>query len=314
MGYKRAGYHVLGCVEIDPAINAIYRRNLRPENNYLMDLRDFNRLPDADIPPELFALDVLDGSPPCSTFSLAGKREKAWGVEKRFKEGQAKQTLDDLFFVFLETVERLRPRAVVAENVTGLVKGNAKGYVNAILARFREIGYAVQLFVLNAAFMEVPQRRERVFFVANRCGFPPLRLDFRYPPVTFGEVKTPQGEPVPLSEDPNALCRLLAKARDGDTKLSDVCERERGRNVRFNWCLVRDGDVSPTLTASIPHIRMPERTTFSAGDFRACATFPEDYDFGDRAAKTAQYLCGMSVPPSMAAHVADEIRTQWLTP
>lgn len=91
MGYKRAGFEVLGCVEIDPAINEMYRKNLNPKYNFLMDLREFNKL--EDIPEELIGVDILDGSPPCTTFSSAGKREETWGKEKVFREGQAKQTL-----------------------------------------------------------------------------------------------------------------------------------------------------------------------------------------------------------------------------
>lgn len=52
MGYKRAGFQVVGNVELDPAINAMYVRNHHPAHNYCMDLRDFNRL--EDLPEELY--------------------------------------------------------------------------------------------------------------------------------------------------------------------------------------------------------------------------------------------------------------------
>jgi DNA (cytosine-5)-methyltransferase 1 len=51
---------------------------------------------------ELFDIDILDGSPPCSSFSMSGSREKAWGKNKKFREGQANQVLDDLFFHFIQ--------------------------------------------------------------------------------------------------------------------------------------------------------------------------------------------------------------------
>ena len=54
-----------------------------------------------EYPKELYNLDILDGSPPCSSFSTAGIREKGWGKLKKFREGQAKQILDDLFFEFV---------------------------------------------------------------------------------------------------------------------------------------------------------------------------------------------------------------------
>ena len=75
MGYKLAGCRVLGGVEIDPAMMAVYRANHHPEHSYLMGVGDFVKIPDADLPAELFDLDILDGSPPCSTFSTSGLRE-----------------------------------------------------------------------------------------------------------------------------------------------------------------------------------------------------------------------------------------------
>ena len=93
MGYKLAGYTVVGNCEIDADMIKIYRKNNHPEHSFLMDIRDFVKLPDEEIPEELWHLDILDGSPPCSVFSMAGSREDGWNVEKTFREGQAKQRL-----------------------------------------------------------------------------------------------------------------------------------------------------------------------------------------------------------------------------
>ena len=147
LGYKRAGFEVIGNVEIDPKINDLYITNNHPKYNYCEDLREFNKR--EDLPEELYNIDILDGSPPCTSFSTAGIREKGWGKRKRFREGQTTQTLDDLFFVFLDTVEKLRPKIVVAENVVGIIKGKAKGYVNEIIKRFHSLGYEVQIFSIQ---------------------------------------------------------------------------------------------------------------------------------------------------------------------
>jgi DNA (cytosine-5)-methyltransferase 1 len=98
MGYKLAGFEHLGGVEIDPPIAAVYKTNHHPKYLFNEDIRYFNKR--TDLPDELYQLDILDGSPPCSTFSMAGAREKGWGKEKTFREGQIKQTLDDLVFVY----------------------------------------------------------------------------------------------------------------------------------------------------------------------------------------------------------------------
>lgn len=304
MGYKRAGFEVIGNCEIDPRMNNLYVKNNHPKYNYCMDLRDFNRLD--DLPEELFHLDILDGSPPCSTFSTAGLREKVWNKEKVFREGQRAQILDDLFFVFLETVEKLQPKIVVAENVTGLLKGNAKGYVNEILRRFKELGYDVQLFKLNAATMNVPQRRERVFFIANNQGFKKLHLNFNEKPITFKEVRSEKGR---LIDKNLKTYEKLKHMRPTDTSLSDITFRINGKLSDFNTKIWRDNEVASTMPASGNIVRAYDKSWVSDEDYRHVQTFPEDYDFSPEQAK---YVCGMSVPPNMMAHIATQIYEQWL--
>lgn len=302
MGYKRAGFKVLGNCEIDPRMNEIYLKNLHPRFNFLMDLREFNKLD--NLPEELYHLDILDGSPPCSTFSTAGAREKGWGVEKTFREGQKKQRLDDLFFVFLDTVEKLRPKVVVAENVTGLLKGNAKGYVNEIIKRFHELGYNVQIFNLNSAYMDCPQKRERVFFIANNQKFPRLKLEFNNKLITFGEIRSEHGKKI----TGNDTIFLLSKMITTDHDLRDINLRVRGKNSRFNEKILHDKEVPFTLCSGGNYIRAFDKTYLSDEDYRRIQTFPYDYDFGKQ---NLQYICGMSVPPNMMANIATEIYKQW---
>ena len=306
MGYKRAGFKVLGNCEIDPRMNKVYVKNLHPQYNFFMDLREFNKL--ENLPEELYHIDILDGSPPCSTFSTAGSREKAWGKEKVFREGQKKQTLDDLFFVFLDTVEKLKPKIVVAENVTGLITGNAKGYVNEIIKRFRSLGYEVQLFRLNAALMNVPQKRERIFFIANNQHYPKLKLNFNEKLITFGEVRAKHGVPIDPQTAPKTF-EYLKYLKPTDKSIKDIKKRIYKKEGNFNDIIYRDCDVARTLTASGQAIRAFDKCWLSDDDCRNMSTFPQDYDFGNESAK---YICGMSVPPNMMANIASELYKQWL--
>ena len=100
MGYKLAGFDVIWCNEIDPRMNRIYVINHRPKYNYLEGIQTFKLK--KNLPQELYNLDILDGSPPCSSFSSQGKRELDWGKEKKFREGQTVQVLDTLFFDFID--------------------------------------------------------------------------------------------------------------------------------------------------------------------------------------------------------------------
>lgn len=303
MGYKRAGFKVIGNVEIDPKINAMYVKNHHPKYNFEMDLREFNKRD--DLPEDLYHLDILDGSPPCTTFSHAGKREKSWGVEKKFREGQKEQRLDDLFFVFLETVKKLQPKVVIAENVAGLVEGNAKGYVNAIIKKFKEIGYSVQLFKLNAALMDTPQARERVFFIANNQGYPKIKLDFNGKPIKFGEVRTKHGKPIGVGKLKERLKHLLPSDKD----MAAILERTENKRSNFGVKIFQDHFVPYTIVSSSSFIRACDKCYCSDGDFINISTFPQDYDF---CGNNVQYVTGMSVPPNMMANIATEVYKQWL--
>ena len=307
MGYKLAGYDVIGNVEIDPRVMKVYEANNHPRYPYLMDVRDFLNIPDNDLPEELFQLDILDGSPPCSVFSTAGEREKGWNKEKVFREGQARQKLDDLFFYFIRIAEKLKPRVVVAENVSGLLKGNAKGYVNEIFRAFDSAGYKAQLFLLNAATMGVPQSRERCVFVCSRkdLKLPTIRLKFSEAPIYFGEVRTDcgGGEPDKLTKE------LLSKRRPGDKDLAYINFRTSGKRVGFTNSIMSDKQVALTVASGGSYFRMCDGERLSTGDIIGVQTFPQDYDFLDQ---KPQYICGMSVPPVMMAQVAHEVYEQWL--
>lgn len=303
MGYKLAGYDHLGGVELDPSIAAIYKENHHPRFLFVEDIRDFNKR--EDLPEELYQLDILDGSPPCSTFSMAGSREKAWGKEKQFAEGQKLQRLDDLVFVYCDTIEKLQPKTFILENVSGLVKGAAKAYVGKIAKRCREAGYDIQLFLLNGASMGVPQRRERCFIIGRRqdLNLPPLTLSFHEPPITMREIIDYADTKITLSD---MLLDLWKKRRPTDNKWASISGRVRKRASMFTMPIVKADEVCPTLTTvqaslyDIPrYISHAERLTIS--------TFPQDYEDKEKNV----FLTGMSVPPVMTAQISRQMFIQW---
>ena len=77
---------------------------------------------------------------------MVGNREKDWGKEKVFREGQAEQVLDTLFFDFIDLAKELQPKVVVAENVKGLILGEAKKYVRKIYEEFDKAGYYCPIY------------------------------------------------------------------------------------------------------------------------------------------------------------------------
>lgn len=298
MGYKLAGCEVIGCNEIDKKMNEVYVKNHNPKYNYLMDIREFNKL--EDLPEELYNLDILDGSPPCTTFSMAGDREESWGVEKKFREGQVAQTLDDLSFVFIETVEKLRPKVVIMENVEGLMLGNAWKYVQQIYKKFNDIGYKVKHWLLKGENMGVPQRRHRVFFIATRLDFDLEKIDmtFNYEPITYGEVKT-KHEKIAQGKMHNALMQRLYKE-----SVADTMKRIYGVNSGITHRICFENEVYPTQTSGHDDLWTESANHPSYEDVLHCQTFPEDYDCNGA---KVEYICGMSVPPIMIKRIVNRL-------
>lgn len=308
MGYKLAGCDVIGCCEIDKKMNDIYVKNHHPKYNFLMDIRDFNALPNSEIPEELFNLDILDGSPPCTTFSMAGEREESWGKKKKFREGQAEQTLDDLSFVFIETAKKLKPKTVIMENVEGLLLGNAWAYVQRIYKEFKECGYQVKHWLLKGEYMGVPQRRHRVFFVAvrNDINFDLENLDmsFNYEQITYGEIK--DGEPKRMGKDTQFYI-IASQANNTDKSIADTRIRLGKKGSAFQTFYIRDNMVMPTQRAKPDIIDVSEVSYISKETIRNAQTFPQDYDFVNDTYSNVGYICGMSVPPIMTKRVVERL-------
>ena len=248
MGYKLAGCDYLGGVEIDKKISEVYCRNLHPKYFFNEDIRDF--LARESYPPELNDLDVLDGSPPCTLFSLnRGRiREESWGKKKAFKEGQQKQTIDDLVFVWTDLVAKMQPKVALMENVEGLTKGGAKKYLYNIVKRLGEAGYDAQVFILDGQYMGVPQVRRRCFVIGRRhdLGLPALHLDFAEDVIPFDVIREP-AHYGPIMD----LCLAMWKQRrNGDKSIGDVCMRTRQKTSMFSVGFAYDHLPVPTLVTN----------------------------------------------------------------
>jgi DNA (cytosine-5)-methyltransferase 1 len=241
---------------------------------------------------------------------MAGNREKDWGKEKVFREGQAKQRLDDLFFDYIRLAKKLQPKVVIAENVKGIIQGNAKAYVKRIKDEFEKAGYKVQLFLLNAASMGVPQKRERVFFICQRndLNFKNLELSFDEKSIIYSEFKSKKlGKE--LTNETKAVWDKRIKT---DQDLASIHERIGNKRKRFQAKFIHDNQISPTTVASgdsVP-IRFDHPNRITMDEVKMIGSYPLDYNFKNI---KPNYLIGMSVPPVMTAQIAHQIYLQWFT-
>ena len=141
-------------------------------------------------------LDIFDGSPPCSAFSVSssskGKNWKGAVVDTRksyfdddgemihegsieihsgiksYSDGKTVEAIEDLFNEFIRIAKDIKPKVIIAENVKGLTMESARGKLAEFINGFERIGYVTTYRVLNAAEYGVPQSRQRTFFVCVR--------------------------------------------------------------------------------------------------------------------------------------------------
>jgi DNA (cytosine-5)-methyltransferase 1 len=295
MGYKLAGFDVIGHNDIDPKMVEVYKENHKPKYSYLESITTFAKR--KDLPKELYELDILDGSPPCSSFSMAGNREKDWGKEKKFREGQELQVLDTLFFDFIDLAKELKPKVVVAENVKGLLLGNAKDYVIKIYEAFEKAGYTCQHFLLNASKMGVPQRRERVFFIALRKDLAPKFMEYvdMFTELPKIEMEFNEKE-IPIKEFAKGIPKK---------------ETQNYSEDRFGDVMLDLNRASNTIATDINRYWLDENTLIDKKTVHLIGSYPTDYNHLSHS--NPQYLIGMSVPPLMTGKIAEQIYKQWLS-
>lgn len=318
MWYKLAWFDVIGGNDIDERMAKIYVANHNPKYFFIESITTLKER--NDLPPDLYDLDILDGSPPCSTFSLAWDREKAWGKEKHFREWQAKQVLDTLFFDFIDLAKKLQPKVVVAENVMGLFVWKAQNYVAEILKQFDLAWYNVQYFFLNAAKMWVPQERERCFFIALRKDLcepfmerkdlfsyaPKMVLEFKEKPILLMEIEDNKWNHI--KKESVTYERWLQRIKTDHT-FWDVTKR-LWKESDFNTYILHRDEVCPTILTKGAEVKYELPIKLSKSEVIKIGSFPCDYDFWS---EKPNYVIWMSVPPIMMGKIAQQIWIQWLS-
>lgn len=299
MGYKLAGFNHLGGVEFTEHYSKIYKANHNPKYFYLEDIREFNKR--EDLPKELYELDILDGSPPCAAFSTSGAREKLWGKVSEYEGKQ--QVKDDLVYIYCDTIEKLKPKVFLLENVSGLAKGNAKMYLKNIVQRMSK-EYNVQVFLLYAASMGIPQIRNRVFIIGLRKDIkkPKLDLEFDCPQTTFSITKKYWDLKSDIKLVP-CLIEEWDKVAIGDAskKYFNLCKPS------LNKPCYTITETTSTGAASVVHPLQKRKLNIE--EVRLLSTFPKDYNFLDTNAISTM---GRSVLPVMMANISNQIYLQWL--
>ncbi|MDI1240801.1 MAG: DNA cytosine methyltransferase [bacterium] len=308
LGLVQAGYEVVWANDKDEDSCETYRRNLG-EHVVCGDIRTL------DV-PAIDDIDLLTAGFPCQPFSNAGSRR-----------GKS----DDRGNLFEETfrfIENLKPKAIIYENVRGLLSFRGSDpdvkLIDEISSHLRNLGYFSTFRLLNFAHFGVPQNRIRVVVVALKA---PDYLPFAYPPALSGGTdmsiqstlagltsKTPNQTEL-MKLNPQAIHFGSMIPEGGSWKdlpyevLPDRWKKIRDNMARYHYPKFfrryARHDVAGTVTAAFKPENAAvwhptEDRIFSVREIARFQTFPDDFIFYGRTTKSKYQQIGNAVPPHFA--------------
>ncbi len=347
MGYRLAGGKVL-CVNefVEEAIKT-YTHNF-PDTKVIPG--DIKQLSGFDLMQAVGVkqgeLDILDGSPPCSAFSLAGKRHKNWNKTKLYSDGKKVDNIEDLFLEYIRIATDIQPKVIIAENVRGLTIGKAAAKLNEFIREFENIppGYVVTYEVLSACDFGVPQERPRTFFVcvrqdvADKVGLHMFNLNTEIIPKPISRPITMREALADVAVDNDELQMLkdyvqnnsenqrywLSVLPKNPTKRVNPCSPEIPKELNPNenyFTLIRTcADMpSPTLTANGSKrsgaglFHWAEDRKFTIRELMRLQGLPEDYELTGTFDQKAERI-GRMVAPKVMAEIANRVYDRILKP
>ena len=334
-GYRLAGGDILLINEFVEAAIETYSANFKDTKVLVDDIKKYSSQEFLDMAGiKKGELDILDGSPPCSAFSVAGSREKGWDKQKKYSDGKMQVAIEDLFYEFIRIAEGVQPKVIVAENVKGITFGKAIEKLNAFINEFEKIGYNVTYKVLNAADYGVPQGRERTIFICVRddvcddIGLSWLNINSIFPVPTHDKHITMNQAIGDIENDEEEVQMLLDFVQGSyqkkfieplpfnpkkPTKPSDPQFRDwNPKGSCFNMIRPSPDLPSPTLTqqgqkrgmSGVFHPAANRKLTIK--ECKRIMAFPEDFKLTGNFDQQVERL-GRAVAPLMYKEVANSI-------
>lgn len=310
MGFHNAGFTTIIANEFDPKICPTYHANF--PNVHLIE-GDIRKI-DASIFPK--NIEGIIGGPPCQSWS----------------EGGAKRGIDDprgqLFNEYIRILENTRPLFFVAENVSGMLSPRHQNAVNSFISSFKNAGYDVYLKMLNALDYEVPEDRERIFFIGFRKD---LHIqDFEYPqPITprrtlKDAIWDLRDSAIPALEH-NRTNGNRCIVPNHEYYVSGYSSIFMSRNRVRAWdepgFTVQASGRQCQLHPQAPKMQKidSDHHVFATGyehlyrrmsvrEVARIQTFPDDYKFIYEDVNIGYKMIGNAVPVNLAYHVAKQIR------
>ncbi|WP_243310420.1 DNA cytosine methyltransferase [Fundidesulfovibrio agrisoli] len=289
LGIEQAGFEHQGLVEIDSRCCETLRFNRPHWQVFEQDLETFDGAP-------FKGIDLLAGGLPCPPFSKAGKQL-----------GQADER--NMFPAALRLIDQIRPRAVMIENVRGILDAIFEDYRIYVSSKIAKLGYKTDWRLLNASDYGVPQLRPRVVFVAIR---EELAHNFEWPvphkrnPYTVGETLYD----LMASRGWRGAGAWRNRANDIAPTIVGGSKKHGGPDLgptraKKAWAALGvDGHVIGNEPPASDFVGMPRLTVPMVARLQG---FPDEWAFSGK--KTPAYRqVGNAFPPPVACAVAAQIK------
>ena len=329
-GFEWNGFEPVVAIDFwDDAIKT-YNHNRKDKVGISMDVTQFN---DELLPNILkeHKIDGIIGGPPCQGFSTARLSNATEKI------GKINESRNHLYLEFFRTVNIVRPKFFLIENVRGLVSANKGAFVKDIIERFGSIGYNVSYKILNASDYGVPQNRQRVFFVGL------LEGEFEFPEKFEYKISSKEAimDLIQSNEEANQKYSTPSKneyqklMRNGKKTVKNhevTIHNEQTTNVismvpnggnikslppeywnirKYNKAFQRMNSVLPSNTIDTGHrnyFHYEANRIPTARESARIQSFPDSFEF--LGTKGSQYKqVGNAVPPLLAKVLAQKIKS-----
>jgi DNA (cytosine-5)-methyltransferase 1 len=279
LGFEAAGFHTVG-YEMDVKAADTYNKNL-VGHCFAEKLEIETEFQDD--------FSVVIGGPPCQPFSVGGHQK---GIDDE-RNG---------FPIFLNVIERLRPRIFMFENVRGMLYSN-KWYLDEITDTLQKMGYRIDYQLFNAVNFGIPQNRERLFCIGHKGKF-----RFPKPQITKTTVGEAIGDLIDTITDESKILTPSMDKYVANYEKASSCINPRDlylhKPARTLTCR---NIAAPTGDMQRVKLKDGRRRRISVREAARLQSFPDWFEF--TGTETNQYYqIGNAVPPLLSFQIAQSIK------
>lgn len=309
LGYRMAGYKILYAVDFHK--HAVKQYKLNAADYTIVEERDITKMDGEELQLQMFInggeLDVLDGSPPCQTFSTSNTMQS---TSEKLNDEKS-----DLFMDFARILKQIQPRTFIAENVSGMIRGAAKGAFKKILQALIDCGYQVECRLLDSQWLGVAQARRRVIFVGVRND---LKMDPVHPsPLPYNySIKEALPEIAKAIKDNGGKFPMEPRDKNVKTKTDRIQALLRPgetHHKHFSYQRAHPDRPAPCIIKATKAVHPFENRLFTVRELKRLCSYPDDFKMDGSNSQQTQRL-GNSVPPLMMRAIAETLRDKVLKP